>query len=117
MSQPHHFSVDVEEYFHPTALQGLIPQSSWDGLPRRSRALVPRILALLDEAGARCTFFTLGWLAEREPDVVRAISRAGHEIACHGWDHQKLDTLDPGAFSEDLQRSRGLLEDIRKRFL
>lgn len=112
MIRAHHFSVDVEEYFHPTALRGLIPQSSWDGLPRRSRALVHRILALLDEGGARSTFFTLGWLAEREPDMVRAIAGAGHEIACHGWGHQKLDTLDPRAFREDLQRSRDLLEDL-----
>jgi polysaccharide deacetylase family protein (PEP-CTERM system associated) len=110
--QAHHFSVDVEEYFHPTALQSLIPQSSWEELPRRSNALVPKILELLGERGARCTFFTLGWLAQREPATVRAIADAGHEIASHGWDHQKVNALTPKAFREDLRRSSGLLQDL-----
>jgi polysaccharide deacetylase family protein (PEP-CTERM system associated) len=66
----------------------------------------------LAEASAKCTFFILGWLAEREPEMVRAIRKGGHEIACHGWDHRKVTQLRPEAFRDDVRRSKEVLEDI-----
>lgn len=112
MIQTHHLTIDVEEYFHPTALEGWIPRSEWDLLPRRSGVLIPRILEILHGRGVRGTFFTLGWLAKREPETVRAIAAAGHEIASHGWGHQKVNTLGAEAFRDDLRRSRETLEDL-----
>jgi polysaccharide deacetylase family protein (PEP-CTERM system associated) len=107
----HHFTVDVEEFFHPTALESLIPAERWETLPRRSPELVPRILDHLGEHGVRGTFFVLGWLAEREPGIVKAIASAGHEIASHGWSHRRVTHLEPDAFREEVRRSRTLLED------
>ena len=108
----HHFTVDVEEYFHPTALTEHIPKEQWDGLARRSPALVGRILELMASRGVRGTFFVLGWLAKREPGVVRAIADAGHEIASHGWGHQKVTTLEPEEFRRDIRRSKEILEEV-----
>ncbi len=107
----HHFTVDVEEFFHPTALETLIPPDSWDELPRRSTTLVPQILDHLASRGVRGTFFVLGWLAEREPSLVKAIAAAGHEIASHGWTHRRVTHLTPDAFRDEVRRSRALLED------
>ena len=107
----HHFTVDVEEFFHPTALETLIPAESWDTLPRRSPELMPRILDHLAGRGVRATFFVLGWLAEREPALVKAIAAGGHEVASHGWSHRRVTHLDPDAFRDEVRRSRALLED------
>lgn len=104
--------MDVEEYFHASAMEPFIPREQWDGLPRRSPFLVRRLLDHLTRAEVKGTFFVLGWLAECEPETVKAISEAGHEIASHGWDHRRVTTLSPEEFRDDVRRSKGVLEDL-----
>ena len=108
----HHFSVDVEEYFHPTAMAPNYPMDAWGGLERRSPTVVPRILTFLAERGVHGTFFVLGWLAEREPQVVRDIAAAGHEVASHGWEHELVYRLGPDGFRSSLRKSKSVLEDL-----
>jgi polysaccharide deacetylase family protein (PEP-CTERM system associated) len=108
----HHFTVDVEEYFHPTAMAAYYPMASWDALPRRSREVVPRILDFLEERGVQGTFFVVGWLAEREPEVVRSIARGGHELASHGWEHELVPRLGPDGFRSSVRRSKDVVEEI-----
>lgn len=108
----HHFTVDVEEYFHPTALARHYPMSAWDGLERRSPHVVPRILELLAAHDVKGTFFVLGWLAEREPDMVRRIATAGHEIASHGYEHELVGRLGPDGFRMSVRSSKAVLEDV-----
>jgi polysaccharide deacetylase family protein (PEP-CTERM system associated) len=112
LSTYHHFTVDVEEYFHPTALEKVIPRAEWDSLPRRSPEKVRWLLETLGTRGILGTFFVLGWLAKREPAMVKEIAKAGHEVASHGWGHRKVTSLTPDEFREDLRRSRHLLEDL-----
>ncbi|MDT8340384.1 MAG: DUF3473 domain-containing protein [Longimicrobiales bacterium] len=107
----HHFTVDVEEYFHPTAVSRHFSVQEWPALPRRSPAVVDRLLAFLAERGVRGTFFVLGWLAEQEPGMVRAIAGAGHEIASHGQEHELVGKLGPEGFRASIRRSRQALED------
>ena len=83
------FTCDVEDYFQVSALAPHFPREQWDSVPCRVERNVDRILALLDGHGARGTFFTLGWLAERYPGLVRRIAAAGHEVASHGYAHQR----------------------------
>ena len=108
----HHFTVDVEEYFHPTALAPYYPMRSWEGLERRSPRVIGRLLEFLDERGVRGTFFIVGWLAEEEPGMVRDIVEAGHEIASHSYEHDLVVRLGPARFRESVRRSRRVLEDI-----
>lgn len=108
----HHFSVDVEEYFHPSAVEAFYPEEGWDGLPRRSPAVIRRVLDFLAERKAHATFFVVGWLAEREPDMVKAIAAAGHELAAHSWDHRRVTAQTPEAFRSSVRRNRRLLEDL-----
>ena len=108
----HHFTVDVEEYFHPTALAPYYPMSQWDSLERRAPHVVPRILDFLAERDVVATFFVLGWLAEREPATIRAIADAGHEIASHGWEHELVGRLGPDGFAASIGRSRSVLQDV-----
>ena len=105
-------SVDVEDWFQVGAFETVIPRDTWDSLECRVEANCDRVLALFDSAGVRATFFTLGWVAQRFPDVMRRIVAQGHELASHGWDHARVFTLDAASFAEDLRRSRGTLEDI-----
>ena len=79
MTVKHHLTIDVEEYFHASAMEPYVSRSQWEALPRRSPSLVGGLLDQLAEAGVRGTFFILGWLAEKEPAMVRAISAGGHE--------------------------------------
>jgi polysaccharide deacetylase family protein (PEP-CTERM system associated) len=111
----HHFTVDVEEYFHPTVMAPHYPMATWESLPRRSPEVVPRILAFLAERGVQGTFFILGWLAGEEPGVVEAIVRAGHEVASHGWEHELVERLGPAGFRESIRRSKEVLEDVTGR--
>ena len=105
-------SVDVEDWFQVGAFEKTIARDAWDSLECRVEANCDRVLALFDAAGVKATFFTLGWVAKRYPDVMRRIVAQGHELASHGWDHARVFTLDPASFAEDLRRSRGMLEDI-----
>ena len=112
MSAYHHFTVDVEEYFHPTALEHVIPRAEWDRQPRRAHDKVRWLLEVLRDREVLGTFFVLGWLAKREPVMVKEIAEAGHEVASHGWDHRKVTSLTPDEFRRDLKRSREVLEDL-----
>lgn len=104
-------SVDVEDWFHVGAFENVIDRGSWDRLPQRVERNCDAILAMFAEAGVKATFFTLGWVAERHPALMRRIADAGHELASHGWDHARVFTLDRDAFAQDLDRSRKVIED------
>ena len=105
-------SVDVEDWFQVGAFETTIAKSDWAACELRVERNVDAILALFDRAGVKATFFTLGWVAERVPQAIRAIVDAGHELASHGYDHQRVFTFSPEEFAEDLRKSRGILEDI-----
>ena len=105
-------TVDVEDYFQVEALSGRFPRPGWDEVPRRVEQNVDCLLEMFAAASATATFFTLGWIAERHPQMVRRIAAAGHELASHGYDHQRADRLSPVQFREDVRRSKRLIEDI-----
>ncbi len=106
----HIFSVDLEEYFQVHAFDGVVAREEWDIIPSRVETPTSRLLELLERTGNRATFFTLGWIADRHPDLIRRISQAGHEIASHGYGHRRLTEMTPEEFRADLQRSRRSLE-------
>ena len=108
----HHFTIDVEEYFHPTALASHYPRDEWHILERRSPAVMDRVLDFLAERDVRGTFFVLGWLAEQEPEMVRNCAAAGHEIASHGYAHELVGRLGPDRFRASIRRSRSVLQGI-----
>src|SRR4051812_19686782 len=103
-------SVDVEDWFQVGAFETIIAKSDWDRLPQRVERNADAVLALFEEAGVKGTFFTLGWVAERYPALMRRIAAAGHEIASHGWDHDRVFTLTPDAFRADLKRAHAAIE-------
>lgn len=105
-------TVDVEDYFQVQAFAGCVSRGDWDGFPRRVEANTDRVLDQFAAAGVKATFFTLGWVAERHPRIVRRIVAEGHELASHGWDHTRVDSQDPEAFRADIRRTRLLLEDL-----
>lgn len=105
-------TVDVEDYFQVQAFANVIDRSRWDHIPCRVEGNISRILDQFARAGVRGTFFTLGWIAERYPAMVRRIVAAGHELASHGYDHIPADRLDRDGFRADVGRTRRLLEDI-----
>src|SRR5690349_12929427 len=108
----HHFTVDVEEHFQVAAFEQHVPRSQWDSLPSRVDRGVRLLLELLAERGAHGTFFILSWVAERCPALVREIAAAGHEIASHGTDHQRVTQLNRDAFRQSLRDSKLILEDV-----
>lgn len=108
----HHFTVDVEEYFQVSAFEPYVSRSEWDGFESRVAYGVDRLLDLLSRFETHGTFFVLGWIAERHRSVVESISRAGHEVASHGWGHHRVMTMTPDEFRESVRRSKSLLEDI-----
>jgi len=91
---------------------GVVPRDKWDSYESRVEANVDKVLALLEEAKTRATFFVLGWVAERHPSMVRRIHQAGHEIATHGYDHRLVYHQTPKEFAADLHRSIQIIEDI-----
>lgn len=105
-------SIDVEDYFQVSAFAPHIRREDWDALPCRVERNVDVILGLLDEADAKATFFTLGWIAERYPKVVRRIVDNGHELASHGYGHQRASDLTPEAFRDDITRAKHILEEL-----
>ncbi|MFZ5747719.1 MAG: XrtA system polysaccharide deacetylase [Pseudomonadota bacterium] len=104
-------SVDVEDWFQVGAFETVIARADWDALDHRVEANTDAVLDLFAEAGVHGTFFTLGWVAERYPALIRRIVAAGHEIASHGWDHQRVFTMGPEQFRADIARARGVIED------
>lgn len=105
-------TIDVEDYFQVSAMAPYIRRDEWDARECRVERNVDRILAMLDANGTQATFFTLGWVAERYPHLVRRIVAGGHELASHGHGHERASDLDRAAFRADLDRAKKLLEDI-----
>lgn len=105
-------TIDVEDYFHVAAFAGSIPPHEWDRYPRRVEFNTNRLLEILAAHGARATFFILGWVAKRCPDLVRAIRAAGHEVGSHGYAHQAIYHGSQEDFRSDLRRAKGILEDL-----
>ncbi|MES2322159.1 MAG: XrtA system polysaccharide deacetylase [Pseudomonadota bacterium] len=105
-------TIDVEDYFQVSAFAGLIARDSWDARECRVQANIDRILGILADGKVHTTFFTLGWIAERYPDMVRRIVAGGHELASHGYGHQRASDQDLAEFTDDITRSKKLLEDI-----
>lgn len=105
-------SVDVEEHFQVSAFEGTFERQHWGDLESRVSTNVMRILERFDAADAKATFFTLGWVAERLPDLVRAIVDSGHEIASHGYDHARVRSQTPDQFRDDVSRCKKILEDV-----
>jgi polysaccharide deacetylase family protein (PEP-CTERM system associated) len=105
-------TVDVEDYFHVSAFDGVVRRDRWDAYERRVTANTMRLLAAFDQAGVRATFFVLGWVAEREPSLVRAIVAEGHELASHGYAHRLIYEQERAAFREDVRHAKAVLEQI-----
>lgn len=113
MSVPRNaMTIDVEDYFQVSAFAPYIARADWDRRECRVERNVERILALLAEHDVKATFFTLGWVAERYPQVVGRIVAAGHELASHGYGHERASDLSPEAFRQDVVRAKRLLEDL-----
>jgi polysaccharide deacetylase family protein (PEP-CTERM system associated) len=105
-------TIDVEDYFQVSAFASTIPRECWESLPCRVERNIDIALALLDEGKAHATFFTLGWIAERYPAIVRRIVDNGHELASHGYGHQRVSELSRNEFNEDISRAKKILEDL-----
>ena len=105
-------TVDVEDYFQVSAMAPYIARSAWDTLECRVENNVDRLLARFASQNAHATFFTLGWIAERYPALIRRIVAAGHELASHGYGHQRANELSRGEFEDDVVRAKNILEDI-----
>jgi polysaccharide deacetylase family protein (PEP-CTERM system associated) len=108
-------TIDVEDYFQVSAFAPYIARSSWDGCECRVERNVGRILELLERRQVKATFFTLGWIAERYPALVRRIVDGGHELASHGYGHERASDLDERAFFADIDRAKKMLEDLAGR--
>ncbi|WP_313040422.1 XrtA system polysaccharide deacetylase [Sphingobium yanoikuyae] len=104
-------SVDVEDWFQVGAFERTIDRSDWEGLTHRVERNTDAVLDLFAQAGVTATFFTLGWVAERYPALMRRIAEAGHEVASHGYDHARVFTFTPEQFRADLRKSCAILED------
>lgn len=104
-------SVDVEDWFQVGAFDRTIRRADWDGLAHRVERNTDAVLDLFAQAGVTGTFFTLGWVAERYPALMRRIADAGHEVASHGYDHARVFTFTPDQFRADLRKARAILED------
>ncbi len=105
-------TIDVEDYFQVSAFAKHISRSDWPHLPCRIERNIDIILALLDEHKVQATFFTLGWIAERYPEMVRQIAENGHELASHGYHHLRANEQTTDEFRKDVGSSKALLEDI-----
>jgi polysaccharide deacetylase family protein (PEP-CTERM system associated) len=105
-------TVDVEDYFQVSAFEPYIAREQWDQLPHRVERNTHRILDLFAEQEVKATFFTLGWVAERYPELVRRLVAEGHELASHGYAHIRATQQTPAEFREDVVRTKTLLEDL-----
>ena len=105
-------TIDVEDYFQVSAFAPHIDRATWDNCECRVERNVQRILALLERHDTKATFFTLGWVAQRYPQLVRQIVEGGHELASHGYGHERASDLTQAAFLEDIRSAKAILEDI-----
>lgn len=108
-------TIDVEDYFHVSAMASTIPYADWPRWPARVERNTRRLLDLLDRAGVRATCFVLGWVAERHPGLVRDIAARGHEVACHGYSHRLVYEQTPAEFREETLRARDILAEQAQR--
>lgn len=108
-------TVDVEDYFQVSAFERYVERDDWDRIECRVERNVERILELFESNGVKATFFTLGWIAERYPAMVRRIVEQGHELASHGWAHHRVTGQTPEQFRADVIRTKALLEDLSGR--
>ncbi len=106
------FTIDVEDYFQVSALAPHFPRANWENVPCRVERNIDRILEMLDAHEATGTFFTLGWIAERYPQMIRRIAQAGHEVASHGYNHERASAQTPEVFLSDIRLARAVLEDV-----
>ncbi len=104
--------MDVEEYFQVSAFEPIVARAAWETMETRVAYGVTRLLELLGKHGDRGTFFVLGWVADRHPDMIRTIAAAGHEIASHGWDHRRVTDQAPEAFRQSVRRTKAVLESL-----
>lgn len=104
-------TVDLEDYFHSSNFDRIVSRSAWDDMPARLGESGPHLLDLLDACQVTASFFVLGWVAKKYPDLVREVHRRGHEIASHGFWHRLIYTQTPGAFRADIRDAKSLLED------
>ena len=111
MAITNYMTIDVEDYYQVSAFEKISPPSTWAGCESRVERNTDLILAILDESSIKATFFVLGCVAEHCPGLVKAIAAQGHEIASHGYGHQRLCNMTRDAFREDVRRSKSLLED------
>ncbi|MEO1425624.1 MAG: XrtA system polysaccharide deacetylase [Pseudomonadota bacterium] len=108
----HGLSVDVEDYFQVWGFSSVVDRTTWDDYDPRVGESTREVLDLFDGAGVKGTFFTLGWVAERDPQLIREIVARGHELASHGYDHTKVFDQTASAFREDITRTKAILEDV-----
>ena len=105
-------TIDVEDYFQVSAFERYIEKSQWDNIPHRVEKNTNRILDILDEHNVHATFFTLGWVAERYPQIINRIVNEGHELACHGYEHIRVTEQTPEQFRLDVVKTKKILEDL-----
>lgn len=105
-------TVDVEDYFQVSAFEEQVGTEKWSDWPLRVTQNTDRLLQLFSDHETKATFFTLGWIAEKEPGLVRRIVEAGHEVASHGWSHRRVTSQNPAEFRADVSRTKKMLEDV-----
>ncbi len=105
-------TVDVEDYFHVSAFESVVEPHQWKNIKSRVEDNTYRVMELFDAHAAKATFFILGWVAERHPQLIRQISDCGHEIACHGYAHRRIYTQTKDQFFADIVKSKQIIEDI-----
>jgi len=105
-------TIDVEDYFQVGNFQKVIKYSDWDNYESRVVGNTDEILSVLDSKRVKATFFILGWIAERFPEIVKRIHNQGHEVASHGYSHKLIYMQGPQNFREDIKKSKAILEDI-----
>ncbi len=105
-------TVDVEDYFHVSAFEDTIKESDWHNLPLRVERNTYRLLELFEKYNVKSTFFTLGWVAQRCPNLIKAIVDQGHELASHGFSHQRATEMTKEEFFADVEQSKNILEEL-----
>lgn len=105
-------TIDVEDYFQVSAFENNIDRKTWDSLEHRVSRNMDKIFEIFSQANVKSTFFILGWVAERYPDIVKKIIENGHELASHGYGHQRVSDLTRVQFTQDVTHAKNILEDI-----
>ena len=105
-------TIDVEDYFQVSAFEAYIAKNQWDSVPHRVEKNTHKILDLLDKKQVKATFFTLGWIAERYPEIIKRIVADGHELACHGYEHIRVTEQTPNQFRSDVYKAKNILEQL-----